>query len=54
MALCIFRCPHGLVGPPKSHSVGTEPTLEKVGLHRVHGCSGKEACTRGRMTLERS
>lgn len=56
LALCIFRCPMGLWGPPKSHSVGTEPTqlLEEVGLHRVRGCSGRGAYTGGGMTLERS
>lgn len=54
---CVYSgAPMGSWGPPKSHSMGTEPTqlMEKVGLHRVCGCSGRGACTGGRMTLERS
>lgn len=48
--------PMGSWGPPRSHGMGSEPTqlMEKVGLHRVCGCSGRGTCTRGGMTPERS
>ena len=66
LSLVHVQVPHlGLVGsprdsqrgvPPVTHSMGTEPAqlMEKVGLRRVCGCSGRGGCTGGRMTLERS
>lgn len=49
MALCLFRCPHGIWDPPKSHSMGTERTqlMSRVGLWRVWGCSGTGGLHRG-------